>query len=62
MVNYHYDALNRLERLTDAADAETVRYSYDPAGRLAGVEFANGVYTTYEYDLAGRVLHLVNYA
>jgi RHS repeat-associated protein len=62
VVNYHYDALNRLERLTDAADAETVRYSYDPAGRLAGVEFANGVYTTYEYDLAGRVLHLVNYA
>ncbi|MGB2822367.1 MAG: RHS repeat-associated core domain-containing protein, partial [Phycisphaerae bacterium] len=61
-VNYHYDAVGRLERLTDGSDAEIVLYARNAAGRLERAELGNGVYTTYEYDAAGQLLHLVNYA
>ena len=40
-----------------------VTYAYDPAnGRMTRKDLANGTYTTYAYDAAGRLEHLVNYA
>jgi YD repeat-containing protein len=54
-VNYHYDALSRLSRLSDAASATIVEYTYDPAGRLSRKTLGNGTYTDYETDAYGRV-------
>jgi len=61
-VHYSYDALGRLEQLTDAGGDPIAQYAYDAAGRLERKDLGNGVYTTYEYDPAGQLLHLVNYA
>jgi YD repeat-containing protein len=38
-----------------------VLYEYDAAGRIALKTLGNGVYTTYDYDAAGQLLHLVNH-
>ena len=38
---------------------ETVRYSYDAAGRLARVEYADGKTITYLYDKAGNLVKRV---
>jgi RHS repeat-associated protein len=59
--NYTYDVAGRLDRMTDGTGALIVDYDYDAAGRLSKKALGNGVYTTYEYDAAGNVLHLVNY-
>jgi RHS repeat-associated protein len=61
-INYAYDAVGRLDHLTDAHGNLLVRYTYDGAGRLQRKDMGNGTYTTYAYDLAGELLHLVNYA
>ncbi|MFO7902330.1 MAG: FG-GAP-like repeat-containing protein [Pirellulaceae bacterium] len=61
-VNYSYDEVGRLERLSDAADTTIISYSYDPVGRLVREDKGNGTYTTYEYDDAGQLLKLVNHA
>ncbi len=61
-LDYHYDAVGRLERITDTAGAQIVRYHYDVAGRLEHKDLDNGVYTTYQYDAAGQLLQLDNYA
>jgi RHS repeat-associated protein len=60
-VNYDYDLVGRLQRLSDAAGGLIVRYEYDPAGRLSRETKGNGTYTTYEYDAAWQVVYLVNY-
>jgi len=39
-----------------------VSYRYDAAGRVARKDLGNGVYSTYQYDHAGQVIHLINYA
>ena len=59
--NSFYDAVGRLEHMTDEHDALIVRYEFDPSGRLATKTLGNGVYTKYDYDVAGNILHLVNY-
>jgi RHS repeat-associated protein len=61
VVRYFYDAVGRLDRMTDGSGALIVDYDYDSAGRLARKTLGNGVYSTYEYDVAGNLLHLVNY-
>ena len=61
-VNYAYDAIGRLSALTDGQGVPMVNYAYDAAGRLQRKDMGNGTYTTYEYDAAGQLLHLVNYA
>jgi YD repeat-containing protein len=38
------------------AAADTVRYSYDDAGRLTKVEYGSGQSITYTYDGAGNLL------
>ena len=61
VVNYIYDAIGRLDRMTDGTAALIVDYDYDAAGRLSRKTLGNGVYSTYQYDAAGNLLHLVNY-
>ncbi|KKK75076.1 hypothetical protein LCGC14_2877370, partial [marine sediment metagenome] len=61
-LDYHYDAAGRLESITDTTAAEIVRYHYDASGRHERKDLGNGVYTTYQYDPAGQLLRLDNYA
>src|SRR5262249_35671617 len=60
VVHYAYDPIGRLDTMTDGTGALIVHYEYDAAGRLVKKTMGNGVYTTYEYDAAGNVTHLVN--
>src|SRR5262249_16131749 len=61
-ITYQYDALGRLQKLTDGAGALIVQYTYDAAGRLVQKDLGNGTRTTYQYDLAGNLLKLINLA
>jgi RHS repeat-associated protein len=61
-VFYDYDALGRLEQLTRPGGEAIVQYAYDAVGRLERADLGSGVYTTYEYDPVGQLIHLVNYA
>ncbi|WP_406698318.1 MBG domain-containing protein [Singulisphaera sp. Ch08] len=61
-IDYEYDALGRLQSLTDSNGTMLVRYHFDSAGNLAKKTLANGVETTYTYDAAGQILSLVNLA
>ncbi len=38
------------------AQAQTIKYAYDGAGRLVRVDYANGARITYTYDNAGNLL------
>jgi YD repeat-containing protein len=40
----------------DAPDTQTVRYTYDGAGRLVRVEYGDGPSIIYHYDAAGNLL------
>jgi len=57
-VNYVYDALGRLSKLTDGSDNLIVPYTYNNLGQLAEKQNGNGTYTTYAYDANGN-LHTV---
>lgn len=59
-VKYSYDAVGRLFELRDGSNGLVARYSYDSLSRLTLKENGNGTYTTYEYDAAGQLLHLIN--
>lgn len=61
-VNYHYNSVGWLDRLTDSNDQLIVQYTYDVAGRVIRKDSGNGTYTTYDIDLAGQLLSIVNYA
>ena len=61
-VNYRYDAAGRLAELTDGGNQRLVLYQYDAAGRLVSETRGNGVMTTYEYDAADQLLHLIHRA
>ena len=61
-VNYTYDTAGRLVRISAGGGGLISSFSYDPTGRLARRDHGNGTYTTYEYDAAWRVTHLVNHA
>ena len=61
-INYHYDEVGRLARLTDENGKEIVRYTYDAAGRLVRKDLGNGVYTIYEYNPADDPIRITNYA
>jgi RHS repeat-associated protein len=61
ITSYSYDAAGRLHQLTDGNGANVDTYTYDAAGRLSREDKGNGTYTTYQYDLAGQLLHLINY-
>ena len=61
-LHYQYDSAGRLSTITDESGSQVMHYDYDAAGRLSRKTLGNGVYTTYEYDAASQLLHLVNYA
>jgi RHS repeat-associated protein len=61
-VNYTYDALGRLEELTDGKGNLVVQYVYDAAGNLIQQDNGNGTFTTYTYDGNGDVLSITNHA
>lgn len=54
---YRYDALNRLSVLDIPGRFNEIRYFFDPAGRLVGVE-RPGVKTAVAFDAAGRLLEM----
>ncbi len=62
ILNYQYDSVGRMSRLTDGLGTEFVRYTYDPVGRLSREDKGNGTCTTYTYNPAGQILSLINYA
>ena len=61
-LDYQYDAVGRLAALTDGEGDPIVTYTYDAVGRLVREDKGNETYTTYDYDAASQLLHLVNYA
>ncbi len=62
IVNYHYDTLGRLDKLTDGTSALIVDYELDAAGRLVRRDNGNATFTTYQYDALGQLLTLINFA
>ena len=60
-LSYEYDAAGRLERLQDTSNQLLIVYTYDAASRLSREDRGNSTATTYDYDSAGQVLHLVHY-
>jgi len=61
-VSYTYDALGRLQELTDGNGNLIVQYTYDAAGNLIQEDMGNGTRTVYTYDGDGDVLSITNYA
>ncbi|MGE4182848.1 MAG: Ig-like domain-containing protein, partial [Limisphaerales bacterium] len=57
-MTYEFDALNRLVRRFDQADAPT-RFEYDPNGNLTGLIEADGRRTTYQFDALNRQQRLI---
>ncbi len=62
LINYEYDAANRLKRISDSVNKTIVAYDYDAAGRRTKRTLGNGTYATYEYDTMDRLTTLVNYS
>ena len=54
---YSFDALNRLETVTDHNNQVTT-YGYDAVGNRASVAYPNGTITTYGYDVLNRLENL----
>ena len=55
LIHYDYDKLLRLEHITeqiDGTDYHTV-YSYDPASRIAGIQYPSGYTVAYDYTSEG---------
>ncbi len=64
-VSYRYDTMLRLDRMRVESVGRTgmpseIRYLYDAAGRLAGKEYPDGMYTQWHYDGYGRLGELVH--
>ncbi len=59
-VNYTYDALGRLSKLTDGGNNLIVQYTYDPAGDLIQKDNGNGTRTVYTYNGDGELLTITN--
>ena len=53
-MTYSHDALNRINKVTDANNQETA-YGYDEVGNMTGVGLPNGIITGYQYDDANRL-------
>jgi RHS repeat-associated protein len=54
---YAYDALNRLQSVTDARTGTTA-YEYDAVGNLAGYVYPNGVAVLHDFDALNRLTRL----
>ncbi len=62
VLNYEYDAADRLIRIADSGDSTVAAYNYDDAGRRIRKTLGNGTYTMYSYDDPDRLTQLVNHA
>ena len=60
IVNYTFDADNRLSTVKDWLGAATTTYNYNTAGILQYITNANGSSTTFTYDNANRLKTLAN--
>jgi RHS repeat-associated protein len=58
---YGYDALKRLNKITDAV-GQVVNLSYDANDRITAYTDANGKTTKYEYDPNGNLTKVTDYA
>ncbi len=58
LVNYTYDALNRL--ITVADEQGTTRYSFDALSNITKIVYPNGASNNYSYDVMNRPLLVVN--
>jgi RHS repeat-associated protein len=61
-INYNYDALGRLAKLTDGNGNLIILYAYDAAGNLIQKDIGNGTRTIYTYNGDGQRLSITNYA
>ena len=48
--------------MSDASDQPIVTYAYDSTGNVVHKVMGNGTYTTYDFNSAGQLQYLVNYA
>lgn len=55
-VSFTFDALGR--QLTEVTPQGTISYQYDVAGRRARMTWPDGLYVTYDYNLANAVTHI----
>jgi RHS repeat-associated protein len=60
--NYEYDAVGRLDGVTDANGDLIESYSYDVAGNLLSETKGNGTSTDYQYNADGDVTGITNLA
>jgi RHS repeat-associated protein len=61
-VKYDYYDDGKLKELRDGQDNLIVRYEYYDNGLLHFKRMGNGTFTEYQYDPAGQLLHLINWA
>jgi RHS repeat-associated protein len=62
VLNYGYDAANRLIWIADAGDNPIVTYGYDAAGRRINRVLGNRTITGYLYDTLNRLIEVGNYS
>ncbi len=55
VINYSFDALNRLKTVSDAQNQVTT-YSYDNVGNRESISYTNGNVTNYTYDNLNRLI------
>jgi RHS repeat-associated protein len=54
--NYQYDALNRIQTLTNMAQSEQYQFGYDDLSHRTSLTRPNGVTTSYGYDNVSNLL------
>jgi YD repeat-containing protein len=57
-VDYAFDRVNRLQKITNSEDGTVVDYNYDAANRLTRKVLPNGISTIYQYDGMSRLTRL----
>lgn len=59
-ITYMYDALERLNKISDDSGGILADYAYDKASRRTQLDLGNGTGTSYEYDQADRLTKMIN--
>ena len=57
-VNYSYNTVGQLSKLTDGSGSLIISYSYNAVGEVSREDKGDGTYSTYTYDGMGDVLDL----
>jgi RHS repeat-associated protein len=55
-INYTYDALDQLAKISDSSGNTIAGFTYDALSHRTKLDFANGTQASYQYDDAGRLL------